>query len=73
MHKALKKGGKLVVLDFIRDLEVHKSHPAPWILDHVRAGQEVFRSEIVECNFKLISEPPVPFLFENYVMIFEPN
>jgi cyclopropane fatty-acyl-phospholipid synthase-like methyltransferase len=71
IHKALKDAGRLVVLDFIRDERIHKSHPPPWIMEHVRAGQEVFRSEIVSAGFSLESEPILSGLDENYIMVFK--
>jgi len=73
LREALRPGGRLVVIDFIRDEAVHKSHPPGWILDHVRAGQEVFRAEIEEAGFVCKAEPAIPGLSENYCMIFEPR
>eukprot|EP00927_Polykrikos_kofoidii_P071500 TRINITY_DN67763_c0_g1_i1.p1 TRINITY_DN67763_c0_g1~~TRINITY_DN67763_c0_g1_i1.p1 ORF type:complete len:533 (-),score=93.09 TRINITY_DN67763_c0_g1_i1:59-1657(-) len=69
--EALRPGGRLVVIDFIRDEAIHKSHPPGWITDHVRAGQDVFREEILSAGFRLVSEPQIPSLVENYCMIFE--
>lgn len=71
LKQALRPGGCLVIIDFIRDEAVHKSHPPGWIMEHVRAGQEVFRAEIESAGFKHVSEPQVPSLAENYCMIFE--
>jgi SAM-dependent methyltransferase len=74
LRKCLKPSGRLVLIDFHRDTAIHKSHPEDpeWILKHVRAGQEVFRQEILSCGFELVAEPPCPFLPENYVMVFQP-
>mmetsp|Transcript_33331 Transcript_33331/g.89229 ORF Transcript_33331/g.89229 Transcript_33331/m.89229 type:complete len:233 (-) Transcript_33331:69-767(-) len=68
---ALRPGGRLVVIDFIRDEAVHKSHPQGWVTDHVRAGQEVFREEIESVGFRHVAEPAIATLVENYCMIFE--
>lgn len=65
IHKALKPGGRLVVVDFVRIEGVSSD----WTLNHVRAGQEVFRREIERCGFRLVEEPA--FLKENYLMVFE--
>jgi predicted methyltransferase len=65
IHDALRKGGRLVVIDFHRI----EGESSDWILGHVRAGQEVFRAEIEGAGFKLVDEPR--FLKENYCMIFE--
>ena len=72
IRSALKPGGKLLVLDFIRDPEIHKSHPPSWILQHVRADQNTFRNEILSTGFTLVNEPVLPDLLENYIMVFEP-
>ena len=73
LRKCLKPSGRLVLIDFHRDTAIHTSHPddPEWILKHVRAGQEVFRQEILSCGFELVAEPPCPFLPENYVMVFK--
>ena len=65
IHRALRPGGRVVVIDFHRIEGVSSD----WILGHVRAGQDVFRSEIESAGFKLAAEPK--FLKENYFMIFE--
>jgi ubiquinone/menaquinone biosynthesis C-methylase UbiE len=65
IHRALRKGGRLVVIDFHRI----EGESSDWVLGHVRAGQEVFRAEIEGAGFKLVEEPR--FLKENYCMIFE--
>lgn len=65
IHRALKPGGRLVVIDF-RRIEGESSD---WVLSHVRAGQEVFTSEIEKSGFKLVGEQPL--LKENYFLRFE--
>ena len=46
------------------------SHEPAWVLVHVRAGQEVFRQEVLESGFELVAEPECAELEENYIMIF---
>ena len=65
IHRALRPGGRVVVVDFHRIEGVSSE----WVLNHVRAGQEVFRGEIESAGFRLVEEPK--FLKENYYMIFE--
>jgi predicted methyltransferase len=66
LHRALKPGGRLIVVDFIR--EPGKSRE--WILNHVRAGQEEVEKEITSAGFKKTGE--VKDLFkENYFVVFE--
>ncbi len=35
IRRALSLNGRVLVIDFIRDAAVHKSHPFPWIIEHV--------------------------------------
>jgi ubiquinone/menaquinone biosynthesis C-methylase UbiE len=65
IHKALKPGGQLVVIDFIRI----EGKSREWIVNHVRAGQEVFCGEIKQAGFKQVDEKK--FLKENYLVRFE--
>jgi predicted methyltransferase len=66
IHAALRAGGELVVLDFIREPGVSR----PWILDHVRAGEAVVRQEIEAAGFRFVRREETPFLRENYVLRF---
>ena len=66
IHKALKPGGELVVIDFIRI----EGQSRPWILEHVRAGQDVVTQEIVSSGFEKVRDEETPFLRENYAMRF---
>ncbi|MCI0455986.1 MAG: methyltransferase domain-containing protein [Gemmataceae bacterium] len=65
IHRALKPGGQLVLVDFKRVPGVSRE----WILNHVRAGQEVFTREVVESGFKQVSEEHLG-LKENYFVRF---
>lgn len=64
-------GGYLVVIDFHRDDAKIWSKPAGWVTDHVRASQDVFRAEIEAAGFRLVAQPEVSGLTENYVMVFQ--
>jgi len=66
IHSALRPGGALVVVDFIRIPGVSRQ----WVLDHVRAGQEVVTQEIEAAGFRKLRDEATPFLRENYVMRF---
>lgn len=65
IHRALRSGGKLVVIDFRRI----EGQSREWVLNHVRAGQDVFTNEIVSNGFKLMEEKKL--LKENYFLVFE--
>ena len=66
IHKALKPGGQLVVVD----LQRIPGKSSAWILVHVRAGQEVVEREITEAGFKKVDEI-TGLLEENYFVRFE--
>jgi len=65
IHRALRPGGKVVVVDFHRI----EGKSRDWILNHVRAGQETVVKEIASCGFKKVGEEK--FLEENYLVRFE--
>jgi len=66
IHSALRPGGELVVIDFIRIPGVTRE----WIVQHVRAGQEVFTAEIEATGFELVEEVAIDGLAENYFLRF---
>jgi ubiquinone/menaquinone biosynthesis C-methylase UbiE len=66
IHRALRPGGQLVVVDFHRN---PGKSPA-WMMDHVRAGQEVFTQEIVSAGFELTNVHSAPWLKDNYILRF---
>jgi hypothetical protein len=75
LHKSLRKEsgtGYLVVIDFHRDDAKIWSKPKGWVMSHVRASQDEFRAEIEAAGFKLVAQPEVVGLNENYVMVFQP-
>jgi ubiquinone/menaquinone biosynthesis C-methylase UbiE len=64
IHLALRKGGELVVIDFKRI----PGESSDWILNHVRAGEEVVIKEIEAAGFEMVSR--YSFLDENYMLRF---
>lgn len=66
IRDALRPGGELVVVDFIRI----PGQSREWILDHVRAGQDVVTQEIEAAGFVKVRDEQTPFLRENYAMRF---
>lgn len=65
IHKALKPGGELVVIDFKRI----PGKSREWVLNHVRADQATVLQELNEAGFELVDEEAdVDFLLENYIM-----
>lgn len=66
IHKALHPGGQVILIDF-RRIEGESSD---WTLEHVRAGQEVFTSEVVSAGFRKIDEKE-ELLKESYFVRFQ--
>jgi len=66
LYQAIRPGGSLVILDFERI----PGKSADWVLEHVRAGKEVVRSEIEGAGFEFDRELHVEGLTENYVLRF---
>jgi SAM-dependent methyltransferase len=66
LHRALRPGGRVILIDF-RRVEGKSSE---WVLSHVRAGQEVFASEIIRAGFQKLFEDR-ELLKENYFVVFE--
>ena len=66
VHRALKPGGAVILIDFHRI----EGKSSPWIMGHVRAGQEVFTKEIVEAGFRQVEEQK-DLLKESYFVRFE--
>lgn len=64
LHRALRPGGEVLLVEFRRV----PGKSSDWILNHVRAGQEVFTAEIAAAGFKQIEERDM--LKDNYVVRF---
>lgn len=64
LHRALRPGGSLVVVDFERI----PGRSGAWIMEHVRAGREQIVAEIEAAGFRLVEQPPL--LKENYFLRF---
>jgi predicted methyltransferase len=67
IRRALAPGGVLVVIDF----EKIQGKSRPFIMDHVRAGKEVFRAEIEAEGFVFVEEVEIPGFEENYFLRFK--
>jgi predicted methyltransferase len=65
IHRALRPGGRLVVIDFIRE----PGFSSPWVLGHVRAGEAVVRAEIESAGFRLSDRPD--FMRTQYFLRFD--
>lgn len=66
IHKALRPGGRAVLIDFHRIEGVSSE----WVMGHVRAGQEIFTKEIEQAGFKQVAEKK-GLLKESYFVWFE--
>ncbi|MCU0805551.1 MAG: methyltransferase domain-containing protein [Burkholderiales bacterium] len=65
IRRALKSGGRLVIVDFERIPGVTSS----WILSHVRAGKETVVAEVEAAGFRFAGEKRL--MKENYLVVFE--
>lgn len=66
IHRALRPGGRLVLIDFERIEGVSSD----WVLGHVRDGKHGFRGEIEAAGFEFVDEVEIAGLLENYCLIF---
>lgn len=64
LHRALRSGGELVVVDFKRI----PGQSSEWVTNHVRAGEEVFTAEIEAAGFRKVER--LDLLKDNYVLRF---
>lgn len=64
INRALRPGGTLVVIDFRRV----PGFSSPWVMGHVRAGQDIVVQEIEAGGFKLVETQE--FLQTNYFLRF---
>jgi ubiquinone/menaquinone biosynthesis C-methylase UbiE len=67
IHRALKSGGILVVIDFERI----EGKSSDWVLGHVRAGKQQAIREIEAAGFRLMEDRPL--LRENFYLKFGKN
>jgi ubiquinone/menaquinone biosynthesis C-methylase UbiE len=66
IHRALRPGGRLVVVDFDR----REGVSTDFVLKHIRAGKLQFLSEIGAAGFERIASPDAPKLAENFFVEF---
>jgi predicted methyltransferase len=66
IRRALRPGGRLVVIDFDR----REGVSTEFVLKHVRAGKDAFRAEVVAAGFEPIEAADAPKLNENFFLVF---
>ena len=69
IRRALKDDGHLIVIDFERI----EGKSRDWLINHVRAGKEVFRAEIMDAGFSLVEDKTIDGFEENYFLKFKKN
>ncbi|MFT7464990.1 MAG: ubiquinone/menaquinone biosynthesis C-methylase UbiE [Pseudohongiellaceae bacterium] len=67
LRGALREEGRLVVIDFDRKPGVSSD----WVMDHLRAGKDVFLDEITAAGFELSREVSLPQFRLSYMLIFD--
>ena len=66
IFRALKPGGRLVLIDFNRIPGVSRE----FLIGHVRAGKEVFQAEVLGAGFEFTDEVKIKAFEENYLLRF---
>ena len=66
IFRALKPGGRLILIDFNRIPGVSRE----WLIGHVRAGKEVFQAEVIAAGLQFNDEVKVEGFEENYLLRF---
>jgi ubiquinone/menaquinone biosynthesis C-methylase UbiE len=66
IHRALRPGGRLVVIEFDR----REGVSSDFILKHVRANKAQFLAEITAAGFEPVETPDAPALKENFFAAF---
>ncbi len=69
IYKAMRKDGKLIVVDFHRQPDVSPQRKE-WLSNHIRAPQEVFKQEIIDAGFEFEEEVAIEGFSENYLLRF---
>ena len=64
IHRSLRPGAILIVIDFHRDPRYSSS----WVMGHVRAGKDAVIDEITKAGFRLIDDKAL--LRTNYYLVF---
>lgn len=67
IYKALRPGGKLILVDFHREIEGPRRE---WMMNHIRAPQKVFKAEILKAGFEFDTHVPINGFKENYLLRF---
>ena len=67
LYDAIEPGGQLVLIEFHRI----PGRTDPFLLEHVRAGREVFQAEIEAAGFRFLEEIALESLEDNYILRFE--
>lgn len=63
--RAMKPGGRVILIDFQRV----EGRSSDWVMNHVRAGQDVFEAEVMQAGFQKTREVK-DLLQENYFVEF---
>jgi ubiquinone/menaquinone biosynthesis C-methylase UbiE len=69
IYKAMRKGGKLIVVDFHREPNV-SSERKQWLRGHIRAPIDTFKQEIVDAGFQFEEQVAIDGFSENYLIRF---
>lgn len=65
IHRALRTGGRLVIIDFRRDPRISSR----WVMSHVRGNRDATLREVQAAGFRLVDDKPL--LRTNYFLEFK--
>ena len=69
IHRAMRAGGKLILVDFHREPEVSPERKQ-WLQGHIRAPLATFKQEIIDAGFKFEEQVSIDGFSENYLLRF---
>ena len=64
IHRALRRGGRLIIIDFRRDPRISSR----WVMSHVRGDRDQVIREVQAAGFRLVDDKPL--LRTNYFLEF---
>ncbi|KAF4722851.1 hypothetical protein FOZ63_031622 [Perkinsus olseni] len=68
---ALKNDGRMVLVDYWKDPEKSSKTNKNWVYEHLRGDKKDFVQEITAAGFRVVEEPEIQGVEENYAVVFK--
>ncbi|KAF4658300.1 hypothetical protein FOL46_007026 [Perkinsus olseni] len=68
---ALKNDGRMVLVDYWKDPEKSSKTNKNWVYEHLRGDKKDFVQEIAAAGFRVVEEPEIQGVEENYAVVFK--